>query len=170
MHLAALERLAAGQPQRRVGERRDRLRVAGRRQLCEGAREEVVAGRLGRGGPELLPRGGAAAAELGAVDQVVVEQRRHVDELDGDAGGDVRLLPGRGREEDEQRPQPLAAGRERALARRRDDAGIGGDRLAQARLELLEVRVEPGRLADLGERVHAAAPVWSATIEPASSR
>jgi hypothetical protein len=92
-----------------------------------------------------------------------------VHELDGDAGRDVRLLPGRGREEDEQRPQPLAAGCERALARRGDDPGVGRDGLAQARLELLEVRVEPGRLADLGERVQTTAPVWSATIEPASS-
>ena len=94
-------------------------------ELGERAGEEVVAGRP-RGAPR---RAGAHAAgwprrSARAVDQVVVDERRHVDELDRGARGDRASPPrsGGADEEDEHRPQPLAAGRERLGADRGDEA------------------------------------------------
>ena len=92
VRLRALERLAAREPQGRVGERRDRLGVAGRGELGERARKEVVAGRAGRICAVDRPGGRLAAPEVRAVDQVVVDERRHVHELDRDAGGERRLV------------------------------------------------------------------------------
>ncbi len=92
------------------------------------------------------------AAERGIVEDVVVDERRHVDELDRGRGAD-RLLPGAasGTEEDEQRPHPLAAGRQRL-------AGVGAelrpptvDRLAEPALDLGHPRRQPCR----GESVTA---------------
>src|SRR5204863_4626675 len=71
VRLPPLERLAAGEAQGRVGEQRDGAAVAGGRQLRERPREEVVAGRACRLRPVRGPGGGPAAAELGAVGQVV---------------------------------------------------------------------------------------------------
>src|SRR5207302_4692342 len=116
------------------------------------------------------PGGRAAAAEPRPVDQVVVDERRHVDQLDGDSGcerrGRIRV---RG-EEDQHRPQPLAAGRQRVRPDRSDDAGMARDGALEALLELVEVALEPGRLADRGENRHPATPVWRATIPPAKVR
>ena len=42
--LAPLQRFTAGERERRVGEDQDRVRILRRSELCEGAREEVVAG------------------------------------------------------------------------------------------------------------------------------
>ena len=173
--LPALERLAAGERERGLGEHRDARRVPGRGELGERPREEVVAGRL-RGAVAVLgPRGRAAAAQVGAVEQVVVDERRHVDELDRGAGGDGALagaLLRRRAEEDEHRPQALAAGRERLGADLADEPGMGADRALEPHLEQLEVGVEPGRRADGGERAHSAllVAVCSATIPPPSSR
>ena len=104
VRLAPLERLSACEAEGGVREQRDGVAVAGRRELGEGAREEIVAGGPGGSGAVGGPGGGPAAAELGAVDQVVVDEGRHVNELDGRAGGDGRLPARRCREEDEQRP------------------------------------------------------------------
>src|SRR5205807_7577203 len=84
--LRPLQRLAAREAERRVGEDLDRLSVAGRAQLREGAGEKIVAGRARGGRAVDRPGGGLAPAEMGAVDQVVVDKRRHVHELDCDAG------------------------------------------------------------------------------------
>ena len=111
-----------------------------------------------------------AAAQGGAVDEVVVHERREVDELDRDAGDHRRLRPGRRREVDEQRPQPLPAGGKRLRTDLRDDAAVGADRMLQTVLELAEVGVQPGRLTDLRECAQTASAVCSATMLPAKSR
>ena len=143
VRLGALQRLAAREPQRGVGEHADRLGVAGRRELRERAREEVVAGRARGVGAVDRPGRRLAAAEVRAVDQVVVDERRHVHELDGDAGGERRVAPRRRREEDEQRAQPLAAGGERLVADGRDEAGMARDGAREPLLERVEVLLEP---------------------------
>jgi len=66
-----------------------------RGQLRERPCKEVVARRTGRVGAVDRPGGGLAAPEVRAVDQVVVDERRHVHELDGDARRQRRLAPGR---------------------------------------------------------------------------
>src|SRR5262249_27497730 len=88
---------------------------------------------------------------------------------DRDARLERRLVLRRGGEEDEQRPQPLAA-RERVGARGGDDARVAAHRRVEPGLELAEVRREPGRLADLRQPRHDASPTWGATIPPASRR
>ena len=63
------------------------------------------------------------AAHLGAVDQVVVDERRHVDELDRRAGRErtfAAALLERRRQEHEHGPQPLSSGRERLGAGHRE--------------------------------------------------
>jgi hypothetical protein len=76
-----------------------------------------------------------------------------VDELDRNAGGDRRLLSHRRREEDEQRPQPLAAGGERLVPDRRDEARMTRDRTGEPFLERVEVVLEPRGLADRSQRL-----------------
>ena len=77
--LAPLQRLAPCEAERGVGELRDGVRVAGRGQLGEGTGEQVIAGGARGVRPVGGPGGGAATAKLRAVDQVVVDERRHVD-------------------------------------------------------------------------------------------
>ena len=171
MHLRALQRLAAREAERRVGEDLDRAGVSGRAQLGERAREEVVAGRARGGRAVHRPRRRLATAEVGAVDEVVVHERRHVHELDGDAGRERRLLAGGSREEDERRAQALAAGRERLVPDRRDEAWVRRDGAREPLLETVEIVAEPRHGADVGERRgHATSPTWSATMPPAKSR
>ena len=75
-----------------------------------------------------------------------------------------------GREIDEHRPQPLAAGGERVLADRRHRAGMALNRRLETLFEIVEVGHEPGDLTDGGERGHLALAVWSATMPPANVR
>jgi hypothetical protein len=94
-----------------------------------------------------------------------------VHELDRDARDDRRRRTGRCRQIDEQRAQPLAACRERFGADFGDDAAIRNDGALESLLEIGEVRVEPGRLADLCQRAQrTASAVCNATIPPAKSR
>ena len=170
VELAPLHRLAAGEAEARVGEHRDGADVAVGGELGEGAGEEVVAGRAGGAGAVRGPGGRLARDVPGAVDQVVVDERRHVHELDGDAGRD-RAARVRGRaEEREQRPQPLAARRERVRADLGDAAAVRADRGREPLLDLRHVLVDAGERDDRFERRHAAVPVWSATIPPPSRR
>ena len=101
MRLGPLKRLAPCEREAGRGERRDGALVAGRGELCERSREQIVARRPRRARPEPGPGRSPTPAIPGAIDQIVVHECRHVHELDGDAG-DVGLLPiGRGGEEDE---------------------------------------------------------------------
>ena len=104
MQLAALHRLTAGEAEAGVREHRHRADVALGRELGEGTGEQIVAGRAGGIGAVCRPGGRLAAPDLRAVDQVVVDEGRHVHELDGDAGGDRGRRVRRCAEEREQRP------------------------------------------------------------------
>ena len=107
--LAALERLAAGEADGRVGEDVDLRRRSGAGELGEAACEEVVArGHRGRAAVH-VPDGRAAVAQLGAVNEVVVNERGHVHELHGNRLGKRGRRVRRRCEEDEQGTQALAA-------------------------------------------------------------
>jgi hypothetical protein len=93
-----------------------------------------------------------------------------MDQLDRDAGGVGGLSIPCARKEDEQRPQALAARRERLLADRRREAGVTGDRVEETLLDLLQVAVEALRLTDGCQCAQAATPVCRATMPPAKSR
>ena len=95
-----------------------------------------------------------AAADVRAVDDVVVDQRRHVDELHGDPFDHRRLGSRRGGEERERRPQPLAARSQRVGADRRDGAGMCRDDQLEALLDRDEVVGEPVDRADGLERAN----------------
>ena len=99
-----------------------------------------------------------------------MDERRHVHELDRNARRVRRLMVSRRRQKDEQRPKPLAPGRERLCADRRREARMPPDRRQQALFDLVEVDIEPFGLVDLRQRVQAATPVWSATMPPAKNR
>src|SRR5262249_25255106 len=144
VYLRSLQRLGARETKRRVGEDLDCARISGRAQLRERAREEIVARRARGGGPVDRPRGGLAAAEVRAVDEVVVHERRHVDELDRYAGRERRLFSGGRREEDERRTQALASCRERLVPYCRDEPRMGRDGARQPLLEAGEIVAEPG--------------------------
>src|SRR5438093_13228750 len=92
------------------------------------------------------------APQTRAVDQVVVHERGEMDELDGNTGDDGSVSTRRSGEVDEERPQPLASGGERLDPDVGHDTTIGADGVLETVLELRQVRVEPGRFADLGER------------------
>ena len=84
-----------------------------------GALGEVVVADDDRGvGADRLVDGGDAAAGARVVDEVVVHQRGGVDELDahGQVEGVVAVgVAERGAEQDQRRPQPLAAGADDVL-------------------------------------------------------
>jgi hypothetical protein len=92
-----------------------------------------------------------------------------MDELDRDTAGERRIPPARG-EEDEERSQPLPSGGERLDPDAADEAGRGAGDGLEPGLQLREVGCEPRGLADRGERVQRATPVWSATIPPPRRR
>ena len=93
-----------------------------------------------------------------------------MDELHRDAGDHRRIRPGRAREVDEQRAQPLATRGERLAADLRDDSLVAADRMLEPIFELGQVRLEARCLAQLGEGGQWAVPVCSATIPPAKVR
>jgi hypothetical protein len=101
VRLRALQRLSAREPERGMGEHVHGRGIACPRELREGAGEQIVPGRARGRGPVHRPRCRLAATEVRAVDQVVVDESRHVNELDGDTRGERRLETGRRRQEDE---------------------------------------------------------------------
>ena len=168
VRLRALHRLAAREAERRVGEHRHRSRVAGRRQLGEGAREQVVARRARGGRPVARPGRGAAAPELGAVDQVVVDERRHVHELDRDAG--LRPAARRPAARSGRRAAAAAACRRRRAPRRpprrrgRDAPRPPARAAPRARSRYAS---SPGVSRIVASVRHSAVPMCRATIPPA---
>jgi hypothetical protein len=107
--------------------------------------------------------------EGGSVDQIVVQQRGHVDELDRDACLHGRHLADRSGQEDEQRAETLAAA-ERVGPGARRQPGISFDSDLEPRFHLVEVGVEPLRGPRRRQRRHRASPVCSATIPAAKVR
>ena len=118
-----LQRLAASEVEAGAGEHADLVRGALGREHAEGAREEVVAGRARGRRSVLRPGRRAATTHPRAVDQVVVDEGRHVHELDGDTGGDGWRGSRRRGEKREGRAEPLATGGERVGADVGDEAG-----------------------------------------------
>ena len=82
MRLGPLERLAAGKRQGCGREEAHGLVVARVGELGERAREEIVTCGPRGAGAVRRPGGGPAATVLGPVDQIVVDERCRVDELD----------------------------------------------------------------------------------------
>ena len=160
----ALEQLAFGERGARLREGEKLLGVLVARELRERAGEQQIAGRDRDVAPRDRRDRGMPAAQLRAVDQVIVHERRRMDELDRDRGAHEAFLavgrvrrrpPGRlGGEHHQQRAQSLAArdhGRVRVPRERR--AGLRGHALevalgvGHARAQLgtaaLHDRVEP---------------------------
>ena len=121
----ALQQFALHERGRRVREHPHRLDRAAARELRERAREQQVAGRRG----DRAPGGGhdrrPPAPQDRGVQHVVVHERRRVHQLDRDRRAQRGVATGRirpGGDEDQQRPQPLAARGDRragVLAQRR---------------------------------------------------
>jgi len=76
-----------------------------------------------------------------------VDEARHVHELDRHSGGQRIRVVGSS-QEDEQRAHSLAARGERLSADVRDEPSSCRNGVAEARVELLHVRVEAGSGAD----------------------
>ena len=170
MQLTPLHRLPAREAEARVRELGDGADGALRRELGEGAGEQIVARRAGGAGAVRRPGGRLAAPDLGAVDEIVVHEGRHVDELDRHAGRDRRGRARRRAEEREQRPQALAARRERVGPDRGHPAAVRAHGDGEPVLHLRHVLVDARKRHDRLERRHAAVPVWSATIPPPRRR
>jgi hypothetical protein len=110
---AALHQFAAREVDGGSAQLGDRELVALCREHCKGGREETVAKR-GRPPPAGLGEdGGPAPPERGAVEHVVMDKTRHMDQLDRDAGAN-RCPPasGTGAEQYQHRTHSLAAGLE----------------------------------------------------------
>ena len=153
--VAALRELAPGEPDRGAGEQVDATlgpRIAAR-ELGKGTREEQVADR-GRG-PAAGPGDDrwAAAPKRGGVEHVVVDEGRHVDELDRGRrplGAVARRRPGA--EQDEHRAQPLAARGERRPRLGAEGAAVASDQPGKAPLDRAHAARQPGfgRVEDHG--------------------
>ena len=130
-----------------------------------------------RGRPEAGGHGRPAAAQLGRVEDVVVDQGRHVDELDRGGGADGGGLPVHpGAEQDQQRSQALAAGRQRRAGVSGEDLAVALGLFAEQVLDLAQASRQPGtrgvehrrdRGRDGRWSGHPAMPVWMVTIPPA---
>jgi hypothetical protein len=134
-----LHRLASRDCETGAREDVDALEVSAAGELAERAGEEVVASGARGALAVLVPRRGASAPELGAIDQVVVHERCNVRELDRNTctQGSFAI---RRRQVDEQGTQPLAAGRDGIPADRCHEPRVSRDGELQPVLELVEIR------------------------------
>ena len=150
-----LEQLALGHAADRVGEDPQDVEIAVLHDQRRGARVEVVAHEHGAAiAPERV-RGRPAAAQLGEIDDVVVQQRRGVQQLDrrGDvdparAGVAAQL----GREQQQRRAHALAARVEHVIAERREHLARRRELLAHRALDEREVFGEPLHRRGVGVR------------------
>ena len=168
--LAPLHRFATGESKGGIGEHNDSRRIARLREHGEGAREEVVPGCLGHLLAVLAPSGGAAAPHGSAVDEVVVDERRHVHELDRDTCGDRTLCIRRRGEERECRSEAFPPCGQSSRPDLGDETGMALDGASELRLDLAEILVQAGSCANHLERSHGLVPTCSATIPPPRSR
>ena len=171
--LPALQRLAAREAETGVGEHGDGTAVALGGELREGGGEEIVAGRARRLVAVRGPHRRVSPADGRAVDQVVVDQRRQVHELDCDSRSHAVPAVHRRAQEREQRPQPLSAGRERLPAELADTSRPPADGRREPLLDAAMYDSSPGA----GGRPRAwslflllGSPVCRATIPPPSRR
>ena len=141
VRLRPLQYLALAEADGRRAQEVDGGGVARAHQLGEGAGQQVVAGGDGHGAAVLVSDGRAAAPELGTVQDVVVHERRHVEQFDRGGRTQHRLArrhPAPGAEQREQRPDALAAGGEGGSAGLAELAGILGRHGGQALLDEVE--------------------------------
>ena len=116
---------------------------------------------------------GAPAPEGGPVEDVVVDQRGHVQQLHRHRGAQGRLGVAVRAEEHEQRAQPLAAGAQSARRVARELRAVALGHLRQPRLGPVQQPRQLGAAGgeDLPElilgRVHALVPACSAMMPPA---
>ena len=99
-----------------------------------------------------------------------MDERGHVNELDGRTGRDGGRRVRRRGEKGQRRPEPLPTGCERVRADLRHEARVGGDRPFQIHLDLAEVPVQPFCRPNHLERGQGLVPTWSATHPPPRSR
>ena len=124
-------------------------------QLREGAGQQEVAGRDGDGRPVAMRHGRATAPQLGAVEDVVVDERRHVQQFDRGRPAQHRLarrFAAAGAEERQQRPHALAAGAQRRAAGVAELAGILGGDPGEALLHQVEAAGDAALLGRRGPR------------------
>ena len=140
------EELPLGHLERRVAEALDDLDLAVREGHLHRLGVDPVAQQHRQVVPPEVVERGLAAAQRGVVDDVVVDQRRRVDELDHRGVGDLllALVPQEARGEQQQgRPHPLAAALGDVVARLVDERhvrvevmaedGLGGHELGRPR-------------------------------------
>jgi hypothetical protein len=135
-------------------------------------REQVVAGEDRHRVIPALVRGRHAVARVGFVDHVVVVQRRDVRELDRDRPLDqprVGRVPEVRGEQHEHRTEPLPTGLEQVARRRREQLGIGLDRLRERVLHVVETPADlrfEGGVGCLETGDHAAHPLTTSPPTP----
>ena len=139
--MAVLGELTAADGHDGAGDGADDGRVISEGRLLVGLGEVVVAehdrGRVAEGGGDR----GVAAADRGVVDHVVVDEGRGVGQLNRGGGVEVGIaqLTEAAGQEDQSRPQTLAAGAEELAHRARQRLTVGRDRLPDPGLEAVEV-------------------------------
>ena len=150
--LGELVELALDHLQRRVAEQPHDLERVLRQRHRHRADVEVVAEQHRDVAAPARVRGQPAAAGLGAVDDVVVDERGRVDELD-DGRVEHRAIPGvaaePGRQQQHGRPHALAAAHLDVLAHLRDELDARLEVTGELALDVRELVAD--RLEDLGE-------------------
>ena len=140
-----LQHLALGDDGRGGGEDVEHAQAAVGDHELEGAAEQEVADQDRRlVAPDRVGRG-RAAAQAAVVDHVVVQQRGGVDELD--AGGEGKLpraaiAAQAGGQQRQDRPHPLAAGRDDVAGQLRDQADLALHPVEDDPVDLLELAVD----------------------------
>ncbi len=106
--------------------------------------EEVVADEDHRAGAEFAVQGRRAAPERCPIDAVIVDKGGGVEEFDAGGRGD-RLFPvaaeGAGNQQEEERPEPLAATFHHVLQHLLDDRVLDPGRFQQLFLDQVEIRL-----------------------------
>ncbi len=171
----ALRQLSEGELATGSGEDPDRLGGTAAGELGERAREQQIAGGDREPAPAGRDHGRTAAAERGAVEHIVVDERRPVHELDRDRRANEAVgLGGRraGGQAYEQRAQPLAAGGDRVARVACEHGPVTGGELRHPPLDAVHDPRElltPGIDDGLCARAHqvGTVPTCRAMIPPA---
>src|SRR4029450_7326963 len=108
-------------------------------------RATTVGGPRRTGAPSRAAWGGATASARRAVEDVVVDERRHVDELDGGGRADRALASAiAGRHQDQDGAQPLSSSGERRLGLLSQGRAVAPGELGQPVLDPRHLRGKPG--------------------------
>ncbi|MNS59266.1 hypothetical protein D3C72_922210 [compost metagenome] len=166
--LLVLKQLALAQIGDHLGEAQRQVGVAHRGDAVVGLREQVVAGEDGHLGAVGHVHGRHAAAGVGAVEDVVMDQRADVHELDR-LGERVMLIAraaeGVAHQSQHQRAHALAGGREQVTGALAEDLGADLDPIGDRRAERPVAGVEGGRRAHRAPAL-SRRPAWSPGVAP----